>query len=744
MRIARNYWELLILDGREGPTTLVGEIDGDGRPEIVSEHTWYRPATSERGTIPGGIDLNCVGATTGDIDGDGRDEVFGAVRRDADGREYYTLYWYKPGDDLSKPWAGGRICPEQIGHPHDLFIADVDGDGRNELVVVRMYIATPGVYIYKPGDDMSAEWEEHVIHQGTSGDGTVVADFDGDGIMEIVAGPYLYKSPSTGPFSGPWSQTDLATGFREMGKSAMTDITGNGRPDVILAESEYPDCRVSWFENRTVEDPETPWIEHPLDDGFTFVHSLDAGRDEDGGAFIFLAEMEQGGWNAPYNHEARLVQYTTADLGATWDREVIYKGCGAFQAVARDLYGDGRPEIVGTGGMVDGNYGIHIWRKADAPAFPIRYRHRFLDRKKPYTGTDILAVDVDGDGRQDVICAGFWYRNPTWERREVPGIYQIINACDLDHDGRMEFIGTKKKAGHEGNWYGGLTSEMYWLRPIDPLNGHWEEHYIGTSEPGEGSHGWPHGSCIAPVLPDGKLAFIVQGSGPLELYEVPDNPTQTPWPKRPFPEGERGETRMIPHDLTGNGLLDLVASWKWLENRGDGTFTPHEIAELFDEETCPDGLRGGEQAIADIDGDGHADVIICEEYTDYSADPRRVHFARLAWLRNPGDPRKTPWEMHIIDQIRSPHSLAVADLDGDGQLEIVCGEHDPFNPYRSRPRLYIYKKADPSGLAWTRHTIDERFDHHVGGRLIELDSGRIGIISHAWQESAYLHLWEPE
>ena len=104
MYVKRNYWELLILDGRQGKA-LVGDVDGDGKLEAISEHTWYRPSTSERGPIAGGLDLGGVGATTGDLDGDGKAEVIGAERRDADRSEYYTLYWYKPGDDLSAPWA---------------------------------------------------------------------------------------------------------------------------------------------------------------------------------------------------------------------------------------------------------------------------------------------------------------------------------------------------------------------------------------------------------------------------------------------------------------------------------------------------------------------------------------------------------------------------------------------------------------------------------------------------------------
>ncbi|MHC4715821.1 MAG: FG-GAP repeat domain-containing protein, partial [Planctomycetota bacterium] len=414
-------WELVILDGRSS-RSMVGDVDGDGHEEIISNQCWYRPATGERGEIDGGVAAAGVGATTGDVDGDGRAEVVGGEQNGPSDDDGWTLCWYKPGGDLSQPWARHVIHRRHVGHPHDQLVVDVDGDGRDELLVVGMYVATPGIYIYKPGPDVTREWTQHVVQTGTSADGTVVADVDGDGRAEILAGPYLYKCPPGGPLSGPWLRRDLAPDFREMCRAAALDITGNGRCDLIIAESEYPDCRICWFENRTVEDPDHPWVEHPLDAGYNFIHSLDAWAGPDGAARIFLAEMNQGGWDAPYNHDARLAIFTARDGGAAWRRRVIYKGYGTFEASARDIDGDGEVEIVGTGGVTKGVDGIHIWRKRDKPSFPVRYRHRFLDRSKPYTGTDILAVDVDGDGRQDVVCAGFWYRSGGWERREIPGI----------------------------------------------------------------------------------------------------------------------------------------------------------------------------------------------------------------------------------------------------------------------------------------------------------------------------------
>jgi hypothetical protein len=720
-------WELTVLDAdpeqaHDLGSLAAGDLDADGLEEIVTGGTGsllsYRPATGERGLIATGS--FGVGLALEDLDGDGRLEVV-AGEETAEGQQ---IAWYRSESGLRGPWRRHIIDAACGGSAHDLLFADVDGDGKRELVANAAYSAQAGLFIYKPGAEVTAAWVKHGVDEGVFAEGLALGDLDGDGRLDLVHGPYVYLQPKHGPYAGPWPRTVFAPAFREMCRTALADITGHGRPDIIAAESEYMDGRFSWFENRLLEEPQHPWVEHEVGRGWVYAHSLQAWNDG-ARAHIFIAEMAAGGWNAPRNWDARVMQLTTSDHGATWQRSLISKGQGTHQAVMHDVNGDGQQEVLGKQWQIPA---VHIWEHVEKPSFPVGFVHRLLDRDKPYTAIDILAADVDGDGRNDVLCGGWWYRNPGWQRRAIPGIHQVVNAYDLDGDGRLEVIATKRRPGASAG-YDGLTSELVWLRPTGPLQGRWEEHPIGTG------HGdWPHGTLVAPVLPGGRLALVVgyhdaaEGRWP-EVFEVPCDLAQA-WPKRLLAEIPYGE-EMVAADLTGDGRLGIVAGRWWLQNRGDGTFAPHVIS--------PEHRDIARVRVADVNRDGKPEVIFVEEGLDYST--RKTSFAPVAYLAQ-GDDVRAPWTPHVIDKVRSPHSLDVADLDGDGQLELIVGEHDPFWPYRTRSRVLIYKATDAKATAWKRFVVDDRFEHHDGTKMIALGDGKLGIMSHGWTDSRYVHLWE--
>jgi hypothetical protein len=458
---------------------------------------------------------------------------------------------------------------------------------------------------------------------------------------------------------------------------------------------------------------------------------------------IMAGEMNEGGWEAPYNWEARLIEYTTKDKGESWQSGLIYEGEGTHEAVRIDLDGSGTNVFFGHSAQVinrNGSYTgwVQMFRPRKTPPTLAQFKHTFVDREKPYTGIDMLTVDVDGDGMEEIVCGAWWYKNHSWERHSIPGVGQVIAAYDLDKDGRKELIAVKAKPGAKG-FYNALTSELVWLKAIDLSKDQWEEHSIGI---GDGD--WPHGNTIAPLLPGGRAALVCgyhdHTHNPPQIFEVPEDPRQHPWPKRIIADIPYGE-EMIACDLDGDGKLDVVAGPYWLENLGNGRFEPHLLIEPkyvgFENENAISRI-----AIVDVNGDGRLDILFTVEDVDWDDKVRKAFFSPVGWLENTGSPRDKKFNLHFIDRVRSPHSISVADLDGDAEMEVIVGEHDPFHPYRSKCRLYAYKKVDAKGIQWSRFPIDNRFEHHDGAKALELSPGRVAIISHGWMEPSYVHLWE--
>ncbi len=185
-------WKQHLLSKGRGQNEIydLHDFDGDGVPELfvscwdkeAPQVVWKFAKTAAGEPTLERIELGPKGGHGfgfGDINGDGREDIITEAG------------WYErpEGDPLTQPWK----LREETALPHPscpILVLDVNRDGRNDLIWGKAH--GYGLHWWEQGPpkaDGSTTWHEHLIDDSWSQPHTMVwADIDGDGAAELITG----------------------------------------------------------------------------------------------------------------------------------------------------------------------------------------------------------------------------------------------------------------------------------------------------------------------------------------------------------------------------------------------------------------------------------------------------------------------------------------------------------------------------------------------------------------------------
>jgi hypothetical protein len=369
-----------------GYAVLLVDLNGDGKKDIVVVDTqrvvWYENPTWKRRTIIEGQtrpDNVCIAAY--DIDGDGRlDLALGADWKPFNTKEGGTLQWLKRGKTLDEPWALYPIDTEPT--VHRIRFADLDGDGKAELVVGplmgRSSTAknnwTDGqpvrILAYKiPKDPTRDRWVPEVLDHGLH----VVHNFwpvepsAGKG-ADLLTASYEGVSLLQRDPSGKWVRRHVGAGNQAnpKGSRGASEVKQgklkNGRPFIATIEP--------WHGNQVVvytppEEPKALWERHVIDEQLRWGHAVwCADLDGDGGDELIIGVRDDPNPKDTFRERRGVRVYKALDdTGGKWQRHLLDDGGVAVEDMAAaDLDNDGGTDVVAVGRQT-GNVRIY-WNES--------------------------------------------------------------------------------------------------------------------------------------------------------------------------------------------------------------------------------------------------------------------------------------------------------------------------------------------------------------------------------------------
>jgi hypothetical protein len=345
----------------------------------------------------------CDGITAADVNRDGKPDIVAGPFW-YEGPSFKTKHKFYPAVEFPLP---PSPTDSMFSYVHDF-----NADGWPDILVLgRVHLHQ--AFWYENPKGAEAHWKKHFVFERVKGESPPFLDADGDGKPEIIthredqwgfvqpdwidpAKPWSFKGISN---KGSWEQFYHGTG--------LGDVNGDGRLDLLLNEG--------WYEQPA--DRAAEWIRHEFkfgDKGGAQMFAYDVNGD---GRNDIITALDAHGWGLAWfeqvNDGGRITFKKHVIMGDRSEQANYSVAFSQPHALAlADLDGDGLADIItgkrmwahGPKGDIEPNeppvlYWFQLKRDGKGGATFIPH----LIDDKSGVGVQVVAADVNGDGRPDIL-----------------------------------------------------------------------------------------------------------------------------------------------------------------------------------------------------------------------------------------------------------------------------------------------------------------------------------------------------
>ncbi|MFO7631517.1 MAG: FG-GAP-like repeat-containing protein, partial [Caldilinea sp.] len=583
-----------------------------------------------------------VSVHAADIDGDGDIDVLVTTR---DGNQ---VLLYENNGAADVPGFTRRVIDGDLSGAVSVTTGDIDNDGKLDIIAAGEN--NNQIVWYRNNGARPAGFERRLIRNGPVPDPSMdyaktvaVGDVDGDGDLDIVFGSEnenivgWYENQGRG---ASFTEHILTTVADHVKLVKIVDIDRDGDLDILAASSD--DNTVALFENDGARPP--TFVRKVITNsalGARGVHAADF--DRDGDIDVVVASRQDN----------KIVLHVNNSIhrSALLEGERVVNTFSQTRSVAAaDIDGDGHVDIVSAANN------IVAWHRnvgGSPPNFEtVVIEAGFVGGRWVATG------DIDGDGDIDVVAADrntnriVLYENQL-RQTGTPGFVarlvtdtairvRDVHMADIDGDGDLDLY-----SASDGD------NVIAWYENVNGAGRNWVKHIVSRNVD------YPRSSYAADLDGDGRLD-LMSASARDNRVTIFRQTSKGVFTQEAIYAAANGAQFIHAADIDKDGDMDIIVSSErdntvtWFANRLNAGLG-------FQRYVVSDRAFGVHAAIAaDMDGDGDMDIVAAVEYSN-----------QIVWYENLGGVIPT-WTEHLISPFAQvAHGVFVADLDGDGDLDVI-------------------------------------------------------------------------